>query len=441
MPSWSSDSGELMKLFATLPRLAVLIGLCLPASFGWTADPAASLNPTGVDLNDWPWWRGPLRNGVAPSGQTPPTEWSDEKNVVWKTSIPGRGHGSPIVVGDQVVLLAVDLERQVQLALCFNRATGQTVWERAVHTGGVEVKQNDKSTQANSTPACDGKRIYVNFLNAGAIWTSALDREGNILWQKKVSDYVLHQGFSSSPAIYGDLVIVSADNKGTGAVAALDRVTGEQRWKRSRPALPNYTSPIIFHVNGRDQLFFLGCDLVTSLDPATGETLWEMPGATTECVTSTVTDGSRIFTSGGYPKNHLAAVEVDGTAKVAWENGSRVYVPSMIHRDGYLYAMLDAGVAQCWKSETGEEQWKARVGGTFSSSLVLVGDNIFATDEAGKTTIFKASPDKFEKVAQNQLGDEVFATPAICGSRIYHRVAVKKDNQQQGFLYCLGAMD
>lgn len=390
-----------------------------------------------ADAQDWPWWRGPTRNGVAISEQASPTKWSETDSVVWKTPIPGKGHGSPIVIGKLVVLQTAENDPDVQSVIALDRATGKKLWQAPIHTGGF-VKQNEKSTSANSTPASDGERIYVNFLHAGAIYTTALDLKGKQLWQQKITDYVLHQGFSSSPALYESLVIVSADNKGTGALAALDRQTGEVVWKRSRPALPNYTSPIILRVADRDQLFFIGCDLVTSLDPASGKTLWEMPGATTECVTSTVTDGKLIYTSGGYPKNHLAAVAADGSKHVAWENPSRVYVPSMVIKAGYLYAMLDAGVAQCWKADTGEEQWKQRVGGTFSSSLVLAGDNIYATDESGKTTVFAADTKEFRLIAENQLGQEAFATPAICGGSIYHRVAITTDGKRQEYLYCLG---
>ncbi len=391
-----------------------------------------------VGAEDWPWWRGPTRNGVAAADQTPPTSWSDTEHVVWKTPIPGKGHGSPIVFGELVILQTAEPESEIQSVIALDRATGKEKWRTKTHAGPFAKGQNEKSTSANSTPAWDGERIFVNFLNSGAVHTSALDRGGKILWQRKITDYVLHQGFSSSPAIYESLVIVSADNKGTGALAALDRATGDVVWKQSRPAKPNYTSPIILNAAGRDQLFFIGCDLVTSLDPASGKTLWEMPGATTECVTSTVTDGQLIYTSGGYPKNHLSAVAADGSKRVAWENNSRVYVPSMVIKDGFLYAMLDAGVAQCWNAETGEEQWKSRVGGTFSSSLVLAGDRVYATDESGKTIVFAADPKEFHILAENQLGQESFATPAICGGRIYHRVAVTTDGQRQEYIYCLG---
>ena len=425
-----------------LTSLLAFCGLCLSMT---DATRTADRRVEGeVDLiaaapADWPWWRGPNRNGIAAADQKPPLSWSETENVVWKSRVPGKGHGSPIVVGEQVYLQTAEKDRDVQSVLCFDRATGKLVWQTDVHTGGINVKGNEKSTHANSTPACDGERVFVNFLNNGAMYTTALTRSGKQLWQTKVTDYVLHQGFSSSPALYGPLVIVSADNKGgAGAIAGLERETGKLVWKQPRPKLPNDTSPIILKIAGRDQVIFSGCDLVTSFDPLTGNILWEIKGSTEECVTSTVTDGTHIYTSGGYPKNHLAAIKADGSGKIAWENTSRVYVPSMLVRDGYLFATLDAGVAMCWKSDTGVEQWKNRIAGTFSSSPVMVGEHILATNEAGKTYVFKADPTAFELVGENQLGTEVFATPTICGGCIYHRVASDTDGQRQEWLYCLG---
>ena len=181
-----------------------------------------------------------------------------------------------------------------------------------------------------------------------------------------------------------------------------------------------------------------GCDKVVSYDPASGDVLWEIEGATTECVTTTVTDGQRVYSSGGYPRNHVAAIRADGSGSIDWDIGQRLYVPSMIYRDGHLYAVLDAGIAVCWSAATGEEQWKQRLGGTFSSSPVLVGDTILATSEAGLSHLFRAIPDRFESLGENPLGDEVFASPAVCEGRIYFRVADFEGDIRRERLVCVG---
>jgi len=379
------------------------------------------------------------RDGVASAEQTPPTSWSESENVVWKTPVPGRGHASPTVVGDFVYLPTADERQQIQSVLCFQRATGKLVWKTDVHVGKLEQKSNKKASQASGSIASDGHRLYVNFLNQGAVFTTALDLKGKPVWQTRISDYVTHHGYGSSPAIFEDLVIVTADNKGGGAIAGLNRDTGKVAWKHPRPEKPNYPSPIVLHVAGRDQLLVTGCDLVSSFDPRTGKKLWEFDGATTECVTSTVTDGARIFTSGGYPKNHLAAMEADGSGKIAWENPVRVYVPSLLMHDGHLYGVTDAGVAMCWDPGTGETLWKSRLAGAFTSSPVLVGNLIYATNETGETFVFQASPSDFKGVAENQLGNEVYATPAICGNEIFTRVAFHRDGRREEMLYCLGS--
>ncbi|MFK7779249.1 MAG: PQQ-binding-like beta-propeller repeat protein [Gimesia sp.] len=397
-----------------------------------------AVEPIDVKSTDWPWWRGPQRNGIANANQNPPLKWSATQNILWKSPIPGRGYGSATVVGNRVFLASADTESQTQFVLCYDRATGKQRWETEIFQGGFSTKGNKKSTHASSTVACDGKRIFINFINDGAAYTVALSLEGKELWKTKITDYIIHQGYGSSPAIYNSLVIVSADNKGGGAIAGLKRTDGSVVWKIDRPKTPNYSSPIILNVAGKEQLLMTGCDLVTGIEPLTGKTIWKIEGATTECVTSTVTNGELILTSGGYPKSHISAVKADGSGQVVWENKIRVYVPSMLIKDDIIYSVRDNGVAICWDVNTGKEIWKGRLGGTFSSSPVLVGERIYVTNEIGKTYIFKATPKKFELLGENKLGTEVFATPTFCDSRIYMRASEDVDGKRQEFLYCIG---
>jgi outer membrane protein assembly factor BamB len=389
-----------------------------------------------MDAADWPWWRGTQRNGVANPDQDPPTEWSASQNVAWKSTIPGRGHSSPTVVGGRVYLATADEQEGTQSVLCYDRETGRQLWQTEVHRGGL-MRKHENSSAASGTVACDGESVFINFANSGAVYVTAISLDGKQRWQTKIGDYIIHQGYGASPALYRSLVIASADSHAGGVIAALDRKTGAIAWKRDRPKEPNYTSPIILNVAGRDQLFMTGCNLISSFDPLNGKTLWETKGATTECVTSTVTDGERVFSSGGYPKKHLAAVLANGSGKLAWETSDRVYGPSLLARDGYLFGVLDAGVAVCWKSETGQEQWKKRLGGEFIGSPVLVGDTIYATNQNGETFVFRADPSKFEQIAVNKLGDQALASMTICGSRIYMRVVEQVNGRRQEILYGL----
>jgi len=388
--------------------------------------------------DDWPWWRGPTGNGIANPHQDPPVTWSETENVLWKTPIPGRGHSSATVVGSQVFITTAEEDKELLAVICLDRKTGVVRWRTNVHEGGMDKKGNKKTSQASSSVACDGTKMYINFLNHGSVVTTALDLEGNKVWQRKVADFATHQGFGSSPALFGSLVYVTADSKGGGAVAALSRDKGEIVWQTLRPEKANYTSPIVLRVAGKLQLLVSGCDLASGFDPLSGKKLWEIDGATTECVTTMVTDGERVFVSGGYPRNHVQAIAADGSGKTAWENTARVYVPSMIVHNGYLYATQDGGVAMCWKCATGEEMWKERLGGTFSGSLTLVGDKLYTTNEAGSTFVFRANPEKFELLAENKLPGEAFATPTICGGQVFLRVAEMKEGKRQEMVYCVG---
>ncbi|MHC4993779.1 MAG: outer membrane protein assembly factor BamB family protein [Planctomycetota bacterium] len=392
-----------------------------------------------ADQQDWPWWRGPNHNGIAAPGQNPPQKWDETTNVLWKTPIPGRGHGTPIVVGDRIYLPTADETHQSQSVFCLDRATGRVVWQTEVHRGHFNEERQKRATWASSSVSHDGERLFVNFFNRDAIYTYALSLDGRVLWETKISDFVSHQGFGSSPLIYRSLVIVTADTKvpGGGAIAALDRQSGSVVWKNPRPQNPNYTSPVVFDIDGKEQLIVTGNDLLSSFDPMTGETFWEFEGATTECVVTAVTDGQRIFTGGGYPKNHAMAMRADGSGKVDWINNQRIYVPSMIAKDGHLYAVADAGFAICWDSATGKELWKKRLGAEFFASPTMVGDVVYASNVRGATYVFKATPSEFELISVDQLGDEAYASPVICGDRIYLRVAVSDDTRQE-YLYCIG---
>ena len=218
-----------------------------------------------------------------------------------------------------------------------------------------------------------------------------------------------------------------------------DRASGKIVWLEKRPEKANYASPIVLHYANRDQLLVQGCDLASSFEPATGKKLWEVEGTTTECVTTMVTDGQRVFASGGYPRKHVQAIEADGSGKTAWASSGR----GLCSLDGRpprpsVCGPRTAASPPAGNATPARKCGKQRLGGTFTASLVLLGENLFATNEAGQTFIFKANPTKYELVAENQLGEEVYSTPAICGSRIYHRVALRTGDRRQELLYCLG---
>lgn len=392
--------------------------------------------PPALADDDWAGWRGPGRQGHVVGSA--PIEWSENENVLWKVKVPGRGHGSPTVVGDSIYLATADEGTQKQSVVAFDRQTGDQRWQTTLNTGGFPSasQMHPTGTHANSTVASDGERLFIAFLHHDAITAYALDTEGNLLWEEELGPFASRFGYAPSPQVHRSLVLISADHGGGGFLAGLHRESGEVVWRKARPLMTSCSSGVVADVGGRELFVIGGCESLSAYDPATGEEIWSVPGlAETTCGTC-VWDDERVYASGGYPDNQTLAVTAAGTA--VWDNRTKCYESSMLVTDGHLYAVDDSGIAHCWEADTGTETWKKRLGGAYSASLILAGDNLYATSESGQTTVFGADPQAFQLLATNQLGDEAFATPTVAGGRMYHRVATR-DGGRQEWLYSIGA--
>lgn len=377
--------------------------------------------------SDWPWWRGINLDGKA-VGPQPVTEWSEGKNILWKASVPGAGHASPIVWGEQVFVATADESAETQSLVCFDRATGEERWTTEIHRGGF-MHRHAKNSHASSTPACDGERVFTVFMVQDGIWVSAVGLDGKLLWQEMAGPFRSMHGYGSSPVLYKSLVIVAGDNQGSGFLAALHRRTGKLVWRVARKNDASFGTPIVAQVAGKTQLLLSGQDQIVSYNPETGKTLWTSRGPASTTANTMAFGDDVVYASGGYPQNHLMAVKADGSGEVIWENDRKGYVPSLLLDRGRLYLAQDDGIVRCFNASSGVEIWVRRLGGGFSASPVLAGEQIYLTNEQGATFVFKAS-ETFELLAENQLGDSGMATMAICDGRIYLRTADR--------LYCIG---
>ncbi len=389
---------------------------------------------------DWPWWRGPSRNGVA--SETPvPTKFGDGDHMLWKTPVPGRGHASPTVVGNRVFLATAFEQEQRHSVVAFDRQTGKEVWQVEVSQGAFPAKNHQKNTEATATIACDGERLFTAFYHHDQVEAITLDLDGKILWRHKVANFrpkMYEYGYAPSPVIYQGTVIIASEYDGDSFISALDRVTGQQVWQTKRLPQLSFSTPSIGRVGGQDQLLISGQNLVASYNPQTGKANWGAPGTTFATCGTMVWDGDIVFASGGYPKSETIAVRADGSKKVLWTNNVKCYEQSMIVHAGHVYALSDNGVMFCWHGETGKEMWKERLSGPVSASPVLAGGHIYWANEAGTMYVFKPTPEKFDLVATNTLGNSAFASPAICGGQIFLRVGEGDGAGRQEWLYCFG---
>jgi outer membrane protein assembly factor BamB len=390
---------------------------------------------------DWPWWRGPTRSGIAHAGAKPPVEFGDEKNVVWRTPVPGRGHSSPVVVGEKIYLTTADVAAQTQSVLAFDRATGKPLWSTEVNRGNFPASIHPNNTHATPTAVCDGRQLIVVMIHDKQVNLTWLDLDGKILRQQAVGPFHPQRyefGYGPSPLLYKNLVIVASEFDGESFLAAFDTASGKEAWRVKRPTNISFSSPVVAPLAGRDQMVLSGSDSVASYDPASGELLWSTAAGTTATCGTAVWLGDIIMTSGGFPDSITCAVKADGSGKLLWENKQKCYEQSMLAHDGHLYALTDNGIAYCWRASDGQEMWKQRLKGPVSSSPALADGRIYWANERGTHYVWKATPAAFELLAENQLGDESFASPAALGDKLYIRAASSAGGSRQEYLYCLG---
>lgn len=436
-----------MKPIAAMSALLVILPLlgCYDQNTNQNTNPAfaaPTLSPSSapavkIGQNDWPWWRGPTLNGKS-SGKAPPTEWNQKKNVVWKSPIPGRGYSTPSILGNRIFISTADDEAQTQSLLCLDRKNGKQLWKKQIHKGKLP-RAHRKNSHASASPACDGELIFVAFAVDDAIFVTAVDSDGNQKWQERVGSFKSEHGFCGSPVIYKSVVVVCGDSLQGSFISGIDRASGKSLWRTSRkdgPAHGNYAAPIVGVVAGRPQVLISGQLRVDSYDPMTGERLWTVDGTPAAVIANTMTfDGDYVYASGGYPEKATLCIRADGKGDVTethieWRRDQLItYVPSPIVHNGRIYMVNDGGIALCLNSKTGKEIWRDRIDGAFSASPILAGDYLFCPSEDGTTHILKIG-NKFERVASNDLGSGIFASPVICGGQLFLRT--------KEHLYCIG---
>ncbi len=390
--------------------------------------------------NVWRSWRGPSGKGIA-ENQTPVTTWSETENVLWKIAIPGRGHSSPIVHENLIFLTTSDVKAQTQSVICVDRDKHEIAWQKVVNEGNFNPKIYPTNTHASPTMACDGKRVYAMFNNNNQNQVTALDLEGNILWQTYVAKYVTQYPFGSgsSPILHNGLLYVPNEANRECAIIVLNPENGEEVKRIERGAFSSYSTPVVANVAGKDQLLISGGSRVSSYDPESGKELWKVPTKWQVSCGTMVWEDNMVYASGGFPAQQTLAINAD-SGELVWQNGVKFYEQSMLVHDGRLYGLSESGVVFCWDAKTGSEHFKQRFQKGESASPVLAGGNIYFTAQNGATLVIKAGTDKYEEVARNNLGNVAYASFALVDNLIYTRVGKRKGkNNVSEFLYCLGS--
>lgn len=382
---------------------------------------------------DWPGWRGSRGDGTTGADKGFPLTWSEKDNVKWKLVLPGSGHSSPVVSKGRVFVTGCVEADKARVLYCVNRDTGKLMWEKPVLISDLEKKHGENSW-ASSTPAVDGERVYVTFLDKPQMRVYCFDYSGKLLWEKNPGEFHSVHGFCCPPILYKDLVIINGDQdapKGQSAyIVALDKKTGEEKWRIDRPnKLRSYCPPVIVDAAGKKQMVLTGSKCVTSYDPDTGKQHWIIDGPTEQFVSSMVLHNGVLLLTAGFPVHWVMAIDPSGSGNVTkshviWSKKSEGgYVPSPVAHNGKLFLVDDKGLASCWDVKSGNKHWQELFSRSKHHASAVVADGrVYFTSDDGITYVVKAS-DEYELLAKNPLGEKVYASPAFSDGDIFIRGA------------------
>ncbi|HEY7544782.1 MAG TPA: PQQ-binding-like beta-propeller repeat protein [Blastocatellia bacterium] len=437
------------QCFLWVRRAAVLMAL--------TGLVSLSSVPASMKGSNWAGWRGPDGQGVSDEKNLP-TEWSETKNVKWKTPIPGRGFSCPVIWGNRVFLTTaiegdvipgqkaiihkiegqefkhpdwVGSDRQHTFkVLCLDSETGKVLWERTAYEGKVFDHRHRKGSYASPTAVTDGQYVYSYFGSEGIY---CYDFKGNQVWKTSFGGVpTLGMGVGTSPVLYENLLIIQCDqDEGTTSfIAALDKKTGKEVWRQKRNVQVSWSTPVIARSGSRVELVTNGNEWIISYDPATGKEWWRCKGVDSNAIHTPLVGKDMVIVSAGFPAKRTFAIKLGGegditnTPNVMWkyEKGT-AYVASPILYGDYLYLVTDKGILTCLDPNTGEVKYeggRVPIPASFMASPVAYEGNILLPSEDGDTFVVKAGP-KHEVLRTNSLGEPVYTSPSIAGGKIFIR--------------------
>ena len=440
-----ASARQTKAIHVRIPRMKHLLLLVLCFS-------PLTINAQNSEQN-WPSFRGVNASGVVEGAKLPST-WDVEKsqNVIWKTTVPGLSHSSPIVWGNQIfvitaissdatanfkakaggIALSTDETKHTWHIYAIDKRNGRVLWERKAYEGVPRAKRHVKATQANSTPVTDGRYVVALFGSEGL---ACYDTNGKLLWKQDLGvlnpglwdDKNSSWGHSSSPIIYRDLLIVQADGHNQSFIAAFNLKTGKQAWRVERNEITSWSTPTIYQGQTRAELIANGGRYVRGYDPLTGKELWRFSDSDTQVkMQAPQISNDLIYVTGGYPAGRAMWVlrpGADGDISlktgetkndfIAWSSTSgSPYTPTPIVYGDLFYVLADNGVLSAYEATTGVRVYQQRLPSSFSASPIAADGKLYLASEDGDVFVVKAGKE-FELLAKNVMGQPLMATPAI----------------------------
>jgi outer membrane protein assembly factor BamB len=426
-----------------------------------------------VTAADWPQWRGPNGTGATDESNLP-VRWSASQNVRWKAQIGGLGVSTPIVSGDRVFVTSqigagvrqagnhprlvqgggaaeagerelgssrrstsTD-DRAVFLVESFGRADGKRLWQYRLEAAGTLTGVHDKHNLASPSPVTDGQMVYAWF---GTGQIVALDMNGKEVWRRhlgqEISPFEVIWGHSSSPTLFGDLLILLCDHEPASYLLAVDKRTGKERWRADRgKGRLSYSTPLVVNTPSGPELIVNSSERVDAYDPRTGQLLWFTGGTNRFPIPTPVFHDGLIYMSRGYRSGPYMAIRPGGRGDVSkshvvWEAATGApYISSLVYDAGLIYMATDVGAVTVVDAKTGQRVSQQRVEGVFSASPVAGDGKIYFVSENGETIVMQSGRTP-TVLARNDLGERAVASPAISNGQIF----IRTDDH----IFCIGA--
>ena len=401
---------------------------------------SASSYPSEEQINkNWPRFRGPMGSAISFYTNIP-SKWDGKtgKGIIWKTKVPLPGNNSPIIWDDKIFISGADKnQRQV---FCFDRIKGTLIWKKDV-ASSIEKEKipeiSEETSYAAPTMTTDGQRVFAIFPTGDV---ACFDFKGKNLWSKNLGLPESIYGYASSLEMYQDLLIIQYDqaqaDDAKSRIFALDAFSGNTIWEVKRPVSGSWTTPIVAKIGQQHQLITSAAPYVITYNPSNGMEFWRAECVSGDLAPSLIYAGGLIFAVDPY--NKLAAIKPNGSGNVTKSNiawtaeGDIPDICSPVSDGERIYLLTTEGSLTCWQVSDGKKLWNKDIRKEFQSSPSLVGTNLFLISTDG-TAIIIESAEEYKEISRNELGEEVFASPAFADGRIYIR---GKEN-----LYCIGNSD
>ena len=415
---------------------------------------------------DWPHWRGPFFNGSTDEKNLP-SKWSTTDNIAWSVDLTGSSAATPIIWGDRVFLLGVDSARDMLLAMCFDRVSGEPLWQHDIAKG---ISRDRRSTYAASSPVTNGKIVVFFYGNGDLI---CFDINGNRQWRRNIQDdygpFAFLWTFGSSPTLFGGRLYVQIlqrdvpvrgrglqDQKNESYLLAIDPDTGKTLWRQIRPseakaeAREAYSTPIPFSFNGNQQLLIAGGDVLTGHDLGTGKELWRWGTWNPRrighwrLIPSPVTGEDVVLVCA--PKNApVYAIQPKGTGvlddgAIAWDSrnvrevSSDVPTPAFFDTDFFVLSDLRKCLSRV-EPRTGKVKWTIQTPGDakYEASPLAADDKIYLINHSGEAAVVDAANgDVLNVIPMDKRSGQEVVRASI--SAAYGQLFIRTT----GRLYCVG---